>query len=178
VSLFRRESKKTDLTSSVLVPATDRKAKETTMALAKRESLVSLKMDEITTILGKGSEFEGKLCFEGTLRIEGSFRGEIRSEAVLVVGEGAEVNAEIHVGTIIINGTVLGNVTATHAVEIRSPGKVVGNLTTPSLSIEKGVVFEGACQMDGSPKKVKAEENVLPWSGEPRSNEPRTASVL
>ncbi len=140
------------------------------MALAKRESLVSLKMDEITTILGKGSEFDGKLCFEGTLRIEGSFKGEIRSEAVLVVGEGAEVNAEIHVGTIIINGNIHGNITATHAVEIRSPGKVVGNIVTPSLSIEKGVVFEGACQMDST--KAKVEEKVLPWAGEKRTGDP------
>ena len=146
------------------------------MALAKRESLVSLKMDEITTILGKGSEFEGKLCFEGTLRIEGSFRGEIRSEAVLVVGEGAEVNAEVHVGTIIINGNVHGNITATHSVEIRCPGKVVGNLVTPSLTIEKGVVFEGACQMDS--KKNKTEENVLPWGSEPRSTDQRTVSAV
>lgn len=108
---------------------------------------MSLKTDEITTILGKGSEFEGKLQFEGTLRIEGVYSGEIISDSVLVVGEGARVNAEIDIGTIIINGQVEGNVRAKQGVEIRGAGRLVGNVETPSLYIEKGVSFDGSCKM-------------------------------
>jgi cytoskeletal protein CcmA (bactofilin family) len=74
--------------------------------------------------------------------------GEIFTEDVLIVGEGAEVNAEVTVGAIVIQGIVRGNITAKRSVEIHSPGKVKGNINTPSLLIEKGVFFDGHCQMD------------------------------
>jgi cytoskeletal protein CcmA (bactofilin family) len=104
---------------------------------------------EINTLLGKGSEFEGKLTFEGTVRIDGKLAGEIFSDDVLVVGEGAEVRAEVDIGEIIIQGTVIGNVRAKRSVEIHAPGKVKGDITTPSLQIDKGVIFEGRCYMEG-----------------------------
>jgi cytoskeletal protein CcmA (bactofilin family) len=104
----------------------------------------------ITTLLGKGSEFDGKLSFEGTVRVDGKLTGEIFTDDVLIVGEGAEVNAEVTVGAIVIQGTVRGNITAKRSVEIHSPGKVRGNINTPSLFIEKGVIFDGQCQMDTS----------------------------
>jgi len=104
----------------------------------------------VTTLLGKGSEFEGKLSFEGTVRVDGKLTGEIFTDDVLVVGEGAEVNAEVTVGAIVIQGIVRGNITAKRSVEIHSPGKVKGNINTPSLFIEKGVFFDGHCQMDSS----------------------------
>jgi cytoskeletal protein CcmA (bactofilin family) len=61
------------------------------------------------------------------------------------------VNAEVTVGSIVIQGTVRGNITAKRSVEIHSPGRVRGNINTPSLFIEKGVFFDGNCQMDASP---------------------------
>jgi cytoskeletal protein CcmA (bactofilin family) len=103
---------------------------------------------EVTTLLGRGSEFEGKLSFEGTVRIDGKLSGEIFTDDVLIIGEGAEVNAEINVGSIIIEGTVHGNIHAKRSVEIHTPGRVRGNISTPSLFIEKGVVFDGQCQME------------------------------
>ena len=103
---------------------------------------------EITTLLGRGSEFEGKLSFEGTVRIDGKLSGEIFTDDTLIIGEGAEVNAEINVGAIVIEGTIHGNVNAKRSVEIHTPGKVIGNISTPSLFIEKGVIFEGNCQME------------------------------
>src|SRR5262249_33819089 len=103
---------------------------------------------EITTLLGRGSEFEGKLTFEGTVRIDGKLSGEIFSEDVLVVGEGAMVNAEIDVGVIIVEGSVTGNIRAKRAVELHTPAKVKGNIETPSLYIDKGVMFEGFSKME------------------------------
>jgi cytoskeletal protein CcmA (bactofilin family) len=103
---------------------------------------------EVTTLLGRGSEFEGKLSFEGTVRIDGKLSGEIFTDDVLIIGEGAEVNAEINVGSIIIEGTVHGNIHAKRSVEIHTPGRVRGNISTPSLFVEKGVVFDGQCQME------------------------------
>lgn len=103
---------------------------------------------EITTILGRGSAFEGKLTFEGTVRIDGQFTGEIRTQGVLIIGESAEVKAEIVAATIVIEGQVRGDITATEGIEIHTPARVYGNLTTPNLEIQKGSVFEGGCQME------------------------------
>ncbi len=104
---------------------------------------------EITALLGRGTEFEGKLHFEGRVRIDGVFRGEIRSEDTLVIGEGAEVHAEIDVATVIVRGGVVrGNIRAATAIELHAPGKVVGNLHSPSLFIDRGVEFQGSCRMD------------------------------
>ncbi len=110
----------------------------------------------VTTLLGKGSEFEGKLSFEGTVRVDGKLTGEIFTDDVLIVGEGAEVNAEVTVGSIVVQGTVRGNITAKRSVEIHSPGRVRGNINTPSLFIEKGVFFDGHCQMDATDATAEA----------------------
>ncbi|MGZ3407463.1 MAG: polymer-forming cytoskeletal protein, partial [Polyangia bacterium] len=84
----------------------------------------------------------------GTVRIDGKLSGEIFSEDVLVVGEGAMVNAEIDVGVIIVEGNVTGNIRAKRAVELHAPARVKGNIETPSLYIDKGVMFEGFSKME------------------------------
>jgi cytoskeletal protein CcmA (bactofilin family) len=119
---------------------------------------------EINTLLGRGSEFEGKLTFEGTVRIDGKLSGEIFTDDVLVVGEGAEVSAEIDAGTIIIEGHVVGNVRAKRSVEIHAPGRVRGNIITPSLFIDKGVIFEGNCQMEAATSGHAAPVPPLPFA--------------
>lgn len=123
---------------------------------ARRESAVG----EINTLLGRGSEFEGKLTFEGTVRIDGVLRGEVFSDDVLIVGEGARVEASVDVGEIIIQGSVIGNIKAKRSIEILAPGRVKGDVTTPVLQIDKGVVFEGRSFMEGladkAPKKPEA----------------------
>jgi cytoskeletal protein CcmA (bactofilin family) len=103
---------------------------------------------EITTLLGRGATFEGKLTFEGTVRIDGRFKGEVFSEDVLVIGDGAHVEATIDVGEVIIQGTVVGNISAKRSIEIHAPGKVKGDLHTPTLQIDKGVIFEGRSFME------------------------------
>src|SRR5689334_4417379 len=109
-------------------------------------------LGEITTLLGRGAAFEGKLTFEGTVRIDGRFRGEVFSDDTLVIGEGALVEAEIDIGEIIIQGTVVGNIKAKRSIEIHAPGRVKGDITTPSLQIDKGVIFEGRSFMEGAAK--------------------------
>ncbi|HEX4450201.1 MAG TPA: polymer-forming cytoskeletal protein [Kofleriaceae bacterium] len=105
---------------------------------------------EITTLLGRGAQFEGKLTFEGTVRIDGRFKGEVFSEDVLVIGDGAQVEASIDVGEVIIQGTVVGNITAKRSIEIHAPGRVKGDLHTPTLQIDKGVIFEGRSFMEAA----------------------------
>lgn len=119
------------------------------MAFMKREEEpVATRPGEVHTLLGKGSEFEGKLTFEGQVRIDGKFNGQIFTKDVLVIGEGARVTAEITAGTVIINGTVEGNIRATQLIELHQPGRVKGTLETPALSMDRGVIFEGSCKME------------------------------
>jgi cytoskeletal protein CcmA (bactofilin family) len=105
---------------------------------------------DITTILGKGSAFDGKLTFEGAVRIDGEFSGEIRTQGTLIVGESADVRAQIVAARIVIEGTVRGDISASESIEIHAPARVYGNLSSPALEIQRGSVFEGNCQMDGS----------------------------
>ena len=124
------------------------------MAMLKRDELTSVPAatGDLNALLGRGSEFEGKLTFEGTVRIDGKFTGTIVTNDVLVVGEGAKVSAEISCGTIIVHGEINGNVKAKNAVELHHPARMKGNLETPSLMIEKGVMFEGQTKMEGVDK--------------------------
>ena len=130
------------------------------MAVLKRDDASfspEVNVNDVHTILGPESSFEGKLVFDGTVRIDGRFKGEVQTENVLVVGQGARVDATIVVGSIVINGEINGDITAKHSVEIHSPGKVRGNITTPQLMIAKGVLFDGSCKMEeagGKPNNV------------------------
>jgi cytoskeletal protein CcmA (bactofilin family) len=103
---------------------------------------------EITALLGRGTRFEGKLLFDGRVRIDGVFSGTIRSDDTLIIGEGAEVDAEIDVANVIIRGgTVRGSIRARSSIELYVPSKVNASLHAPSIFIDKGVVFEGNCRM-------------------------------
>lgn len=114
---------------------------------------------EIKAFLGEGTDFKGILTFEGTVRVDGKLEGEVYTKDTLIVGESAVVNAEINVNTIVISGVVRGNINATGKIEVHRPGKLFGNVKTPSLYIEEGVIFEGNCTMafdSGEDKKVSA----------------------
>ena len=103
--------------------------------------------DEINAFLGNDTEFEGKLTFKGAVRIDGRFTGEIFTEGTLIVGETAVIRSEIHVSQIIISGEIRGNIIADNRIEIHAPGKVFGNIQSPAVIIEEGVIFEGNCRM-------------------------------
>lgn len=103
---------------------------------------------ELQALLGQGAEFEGTLVFQGRIRIEGRFKGTIRSEDVLILGPSAEVRADVQVGTLIVRGGVLwGDVRASRLVEIYAPGRVHGNIEAPQMFLDKGAKFEGQCTM-------------------------------
>jgi len=105
---------------------------------------------QLNALLGRGSEFDGKLSFEGTVRIDGTFTGEITTSDTLIVGEGAKVSADITCGSIVVHGEVTGNIKAAESVELHRPAKVKGDVTTPSLMVEKGVTFDGSSKMETS----------------------------
>jgi len=108
------------------------------------------KDDEVKAFLGKGAEFTGKLIFKGTVRIDGDFNGEIYGGGILVVGEGAHVEADINVESILVSGDVHGQIEANGRIEIYPPGRVLGNIKTPVFIIKEGAIFEGSSRMDNS----------------------------
>ncbi len=116
---------------------------------------------DIQAFLGEETNFEGKLIFEGTVRIDGKFQGEIHTDDIVIVGESAEVNAEINAGEIVISGTVRGNIFAKESLEIMAPGKVYGSILTPKLMIQEGVIFEGTCRMEKLDVPMNAKVSVL-----------------
>lgn len=121
----------------------------------------------ITTVFSKDTEFNGELSFKKSLQINGNFEGEILSGGFLVVGEGAVVKANIKAKTVIIIGTVHGNIEAATRLEIHTTGKLYGNIRTAKLQIADGVVFEGKCEMiKGDQKKPEKESEEKEETGE------------
>src|SRR5512144_2427006 len=104
---------------------------------------------EITAFLGKGTEFKGVLSFTGTIRVDGKVEGEIISKDTLIAGDGAFLQGEISVGTLISSGKIMGNITAGQKVHLLAPSNIQGNIKTPKLIIEEGVVFDGKSEMAG-----------------------------
>ncbi len=103
--------------------------------------------ERISTTLGKETEFNGVMRFHDSLKIDGTFSGEIISSGFLYIEQGASVTANIRVGSVVVGGTVHGNIEATEKLEMLSSGKVYGNIRTAKLKIADGVVFEGKCEM-------------------------------
>lgn len=99
------------------------------------------------TLLDKDAQFEGKLTFEGQVQINGKFRGEIFSDGTLIIGEGAEVDAQIDIDTVIIQGNVNGAISAKTRIEMHPPAVVKGDIASPGLVISEGAIFEGSCSM-------------------------------
>ncbi|MFT3914962.1 MAG: polymer-forming cytoskeletal protein [Anaeromyxobacteraceae bacterium] len=98
-------------------------------------------------LLGDGAEFEGKLKFAGTVRIDARFTGSITTNDVLVLGERSKVAADITCGTVIVFGEVTGNIKASQLVELRETARVKGDIETPAILIDRGVVFQGSSRM-------------------------------
>ena len=131
------------------------------MAVLKKDNSPSVNIHDVHTVLGPESSFEGKLVFEGTVRIDGRFKGEITTKDILVIGQGARVEANITVGQIVINGEVIGDVHAKQSVELNKPARLRGNIYTPQLMIEKGVIFEGSCKMENLDKVAPKSQGSL-----------------
>ena len=111
-----------------------------------------LEKSEIKAFLGPGSKFEGKLFFDEIVRLDGTFKGEINSRDTLIIGETADVEGDVEVGTFILSGRFKGNVKATSRIELRRPAQIEGSIDAPVLMIEEGVVLNGTVSMtNGAP---------------------------
>jgi len=109
--------------------------------------------NQVNAILGEGTEFEGKLIFQGMVRLDGKFKGDISASETLVIGETGRVEARIAADVVIISGIVRGNIEAKSRLEIHKPGALYGDVTTRSLIVDEGAILNGMCHM-GEEKKA------------------------
>src|SRR5512134_3791534 len=122
--------------------------------LAGRPAGAPVAAGGLSAFIDQGSEFEGKLSFKDTVRIDGRFRGEISSENTLIVGESGEIEAKIRSRTVAVSGSVLGDVSATTKVVVHKTGRIEGNIETESLVIEEGAVINGVTEMGRGGKEL------------------------
>jgi cytoskeletal protein CcmA (bactofilin family) len=103
--------------------------------------------DEINAFLGAGTNYQGKLHFQGAVRIDGNFQGEVVSDGTLVVGQEAVVEGLIKVGQLVLSGKIQGEVEAKNKVVLHKTANLHGNIRTPVLVVEEGAVLEGQLVM-------------------------------
>jgi cytoskeletal protein CcmA (bactofilin family) len=104
----------------------------------------------VNSIIGEGSEFKGEFTVNGLLRIDGKFRGTIETEGKVLVGRTGEATTDIKARVVVVGGVVRGNIFAAERVIMLSSGQMHGNIITPSLVMEDGVIFEGNCIINRS----------------------------
>ena len=115
--------------------------------------------DPIKAYMGEDTKFNGTLNFEGTVRIDGKFEGEVVTSDVLIVGETGEMSADITAGIVVCKGKITGSIVAAEKVEMHTNSRITGNVKCPALHIELGAILDGHCAMSGKePKIVKLKQ--------------------
>ena len=104
-------------------------------------------LGNLTAFIDQGSEFEGKLSFKDTVRIDGTFSGEISSDNTLIVGESGQIMATINSVCVVISGLVEGDIHAAEQIVLHKTAVVNGNLNAPAISMEEGAQLNGAVRM-------------------------------
>lgn len=112
---------------------------------------------EINAFLGKNTKFTGTLLFDGMVRIDGEFEGNVKTSDTLVIANTGNVKAEIEAGVVKISGKFDGTIVAKNKVELLKPANIKGTINTPSIFIEDGVIFNGQCNMTQENIKVGKE---------------------
>ena len=111
----------------------------------------------INSIVGEGTSFKGDLNLTGLLRIDGDFSGSINTEGKVLIGKKGRAQCMIAAGTVVVGGILKGDIHSTEKVIVLSTGMIIGNVTTPRIVIEDGVLLHGTCQISASPQKEKKE---------------------
>ncbi len=106
----------------------------------------------LNSLIGENSVFEGKFYIAGSLKIDGKFEGEVKTEEELIVGESGKVKTDIYAKRVTVAGTVIGNIDAEEEVKLLSTGKVLGNVTAPKVYIETGVMIKGEVKIHSGQK--------------------------
>lgn len=112
---------------------------------------------DMTAHVGANTEFKGILRYDGTIRIDGKVEGEIHTDGMLLIGRTAIIRATVRARSIVSCGTIIGNVAATEKIALLAPAVLKGSVTTPLLSVEEGVRFQGNLEV---PEPGEEEANL------------------
>ncbi len=124
-------------------------------------------IERVTSVLGPGINWRGSLRGAGGLRIEGTFEGDMQIRGMIVVGETGRVTCmNMRANTVVVEGTVRGNITA-EKLEIRSSGRVWGDVSVVSFATEDGAFLRGQVRME---EKVVIEQQDAPQQQMPPMN--------
>ncbi len=117
--------------------------------------------ENLSTIIGKDSTFTGTMEVKGTLRVDGKVKGKIVVDETVSIGSTGEVEADIEAKTVVVSGTVVGNIHSSDKTEMQAKAKVIGDLVTKSIVIEQGAIFHGSCQMKGLKEHEQKPDNRI-----------------
>lgn len=106
---------------------------------------MALKSEITNNLIGEQSYFEGKFLINGTIQINGKFEGSVLKVDQIFVGSTGRVKANLEASSIVIEGVVIGNIKATTRIMLLPTARVLGDLKTPELIIQNGVILEGRC---------------------------------
>jgi cytoskeletal protein CcmA (bactofilin family) len=117
---------------------------------------------DINAFLGVGTSFHGRLTFEGVVRVDGEFEGDIVSSGVLVVGREGRVSGRLALGQLRCDGLVTADVTAAARVVVHASGRIVGTVRSPSLVVEEGGRIDGEVAMEAEEGLVTVTAGPVP----------------
>ena len=109
--------------------------------------------DQHNSIIGDGSIFEGQFYIAGSLRIDGKFEGEIKTEDTLIIGETGRVKTNVNATNVMLSGTLIGDINATNEVRVTETGKMLGDINAPTVHLAKGVIMKGTVNVTAGQKK-------------------------
>lgn len=124
------------------------------------------------TLVGEEAFFHGSLVAKGSLRVEGSFEGDISDAVDVEIGAKGRILGNVAAETVIVSGEVVGDVVASRFVEVLASGKLTGDVRTPKLKIEEGAFFDGSCSMgaaEDKPRRRRARAETDATSADPVS---------
>ena len=101
--------------------------------------------DNSTNVIGENSYFSGSFNINGSLRIDGRFEGKSLRADQLYIGTGGKIRTNIDAVSVIVEGLIIGTINASNRVLLMPTAKVFGDIRTPELIIQNGVLLEGKC---------------------------------
>ncbi len=140
--------------------------------MQKTDCLLASKTS-INSFIGPGSFFEGKFYVSGSVRVDGRFEGEVKTEDTLVVGQTGKIKTHIHAKNVVVEGTMIGNIYAQSTVRLEPTGKVLGDITAPTIHMAAGVIAKGSINVTGNNNKKNARHLVEEaYEGSANKNKP------
>jgi cytoskeletal protein CcmA (bactofilin family) len=122
---------------------------------------------EATTLIASGTSIKGDIQFAGRLHVDGKIDGAIRGEgaqAMLTLSEHACVTGEVQAPHIVVDGSIVGDVTASERLELASNARVEGNVYYKLLEMSAGAQINGKMVHRAEPPKQLPKPTAEPES--------------